>query len=181
MEVTTFYPEDNCNAHILVFDLTPDRMDYLAERYGIQPGSSDPWVKGVTGGSDDHADLFIGQTFITAPWGATKADFINNIRKKRTFSSGRSNDYKTLAFSIYKIFCDYSGTRCLNDPHSSRELVGSLLFSNSDRRVKNWIIRKKIKRGKTASERIFFRFFEDVLSRSRTPVPGTVRSWNLFS
>ncbi|MBI9091937.1 MAG: glycosyltransferase [Desulfobacterium sp.] len=246
VEVTTYFPEDNCKVHILVFDLTPeqfeeidgirnniyllrdyllkehlahsvahatysvnkkltlavleklmvlfdvfegingarnslhnevwqtvlhsltpDRMDDLAERYGIQPGSSDPWVKGITGGSDDHAGLFIGQTFTTAPWGTTKADFINSIREKRTFSSGRSNDYKTLAFSIYKIFCDYSGTRCLNDPHSVREFVASVLFSDSDRRVKNWIIRQKIKRGKTASDQIFFRFFEDVLSWSR--------------
>ncbi|ACN13304.1 putative glycosyl transferase, group 1 family protein [Desulforapulum autotrophicum HRM2] len=151
----------------VLHSLTPDRMEVLADRYSIEPAGSDPWIKGITGGSDDHAGLFIGQTYTTAPWGITRADFINSIREKRTFSSGRSNDYKSLAFSIYKIFCDYSGSRFMNDPHSIQEFVGSILFSDSDRRVKNWIIRQKIKRGKEARDQIIFRFFDDVLSWSR--------------
>ena len=38
--------------------LTPEHIARLYERYRIEPFSDTPWIKGFTGGGDDHAGLF---------------------------------------------------------------------------------------------------------------------------
>jgi glycosyltransferase involved in cell wall biosynthesis/predicted metal-dependent phosphoesterase TrpH len=88
-------------------NLTPEIIDTLKAKHSIEPISEDPWIKGFTGGSDDHAGLFIGQTYTTAVC-SSKKELIEHIKNKKTLCEGRCNDYKSFAFSIYKIFCDYS-------------------------------------------------------------------------
>jgi glycosyltransferase involved in cell wall biosynthesis/predicted metal-dependent phosphoesterase TrpH len=87
--------------------LTPDHISDLYKKYRIEPFSDAPWIKGFTGGSDDHAGLFIGKTCTT-----TKAqnaeEFLDKIKNKKTSVEGRHNNYKSLAFSFYKIAYDFS-------------------------------------------------------------------------
>ena len=42
--------------------LTPDDVEHLAQKHDLEPWGRTPWLKGLTGGSDDHAGLFIGKT-----------------------------------------------------------------------------------------------------------------------
>jgi len=42
--------------------LTPDDMDYLAERHGLAPRMAEPWRKTLTSGSDDHSGLNIARS-----------------------------------------------------------------------------------------------------------------------
>lgn len=42
--------------------LTPDDMDYLAERHGLAPRMAEPWRKNLTSGSDDHSGLNIARS-----------------------------------------------------------------------------------------------------------------------
>lgn len=143
-------------------NLTPEIIDRLSLKHGIPPLSRDPWNKGITGGSDDHSGLFIAQTFTASP-ADTKAAFISSIRDKKTLCGGRCNDYKSFAFSIYKIFCDFSSQKNTHDSSSIRELVSEILFaSNRENRFKSWIKRRKIKRGKAAGDKLLLRFFDDV-------------------
>ncbi len=87
--------------------LTPERMDELAQKYSIQPWGEKSWIKGFTGASDDHAGIFIGKTYTMAS--ATTMDgFLEQVRRKKGIAKGRSNDYQSLAFTLYKIAHDFS-------------------------------------------------------------------------
>jgi len=88
-------------------NLTPEIISDLYSKYKIEPMSKDPWIKGITGGSDDHAGFFIGRTF-TEGKASTPEEFLQTLKAKKTIGSGRHNDYKSLAFAIYKIAYDFS-------------------------------------------------------------------------
>ncbi|MBD3168153.1 MAG: glycosyltransferase [candidate division Zixibacteria bacterium] len=90
--------------------LNKEKINELKKRHGIKPARRDPWVKGFTGGSDDHAGIYIAQTYTLAGAGSIK-EFLAQIRDRKTFAEGRSNDYKSLAFTVYKVAHDFSRDR----------------------------------------------------------------------
>ena len=92
--------------------LSPDKISDFFSKYKIEPISTDPWIKGITGGSDDHGGLFIGQTY-TIGEAETVHQFLNRLKDKKTVAGCRHNDYKSLAFTIYKIAYDYSKEKSL--------------------------------------------------------------------
>jgi hypothetical protein len=89
--------------------LTPEHIARLYERYRIEPFSDTPWIKGFTGGSDDHAGLFNGQSYTVAEIDTADAkDFLNCIKNKDSRPAGRHNDYQSLVFMVYKVAYDFS-------------------------------------------------------------------------
>jgi glycosyltransferase involved in cell wall biosynthesis len=104
--------------------LTPAHIDLLRSRHSIEPAGEEPWHKAFTAGSDDHSGLFIGKTFCRTDAGDIDT-VLENIRTKRISPYGRHNDYKSLAFGIYKIALDF--TQAKNSRHP-----GSFLFSISE-------------------------------------------------
>lgn len=91
-------------------NLDQSKIESLQRKYDIEPFSKDSWIKSYTGGSDDHAGFFIGKTY-TISDAETPEEFVESLKEKRTFASGRNNDYQCLAFSVYKIAYDFSKTR----------------------------------------------------------------------
>jgi len=91
-------------------NLTPLAIENLYSRYRIEPFSDDPWVKGFTAGSDDHAGLFLGKTY-TLTRAATPQEYVDRLRKKECRHSGRYSDFHSLAFTVYKIAHDFSRTQ----------------------------------------------------------------------
>lgn len=146
--------------------LTPETIRDLRGKYKIAPMSSDPWIKGFTGGSDDHAGLFIGRTATNAGGARSKAMFIQQIKERKTCSMGRCNDYKSFAFSIYKIFCDYSSHAGKNDPGGILSIINHVVFEDRQSRLKEWVTLRRIKKGKAVKDKIILRFFEDVYNWS---------------
>ncbi len=91
--------------------LSIDRFEALCRKHRLQPYGPESWVKGLTGGSDDHGGIFIGRTFtVTRPVPTIEA-FLANLRHKRTYAEGKCNDYRTLALTVYKVVHDYSTNR----------------------------------------------------------------------
>jgi glycosyltransferase involved in cell wall biosynthesis/predicted metal-dependent phosphoesterase TrpH len=89
--------------------LTPEHIARLYERYRIEPFSDRPWIKGFTGGSDDHAGLFNGQSYTLAEIEtANVKDFLDCIKNKGGSPAGRHNDYQSLVFMVYKVAYDFS-------------------------------------------------------------------------
>lgn len=91
--------------------LTPEQIDELKKKHGIVPMSDDPWIKGFTGGSDDHAGIFMGQTCTTAAVANNPEEFLQAIRDRKTLASGSHSNYKYMAFNLYKIAYDFSRSR----------------------------------------------------------------------
>jgi len=107
--------------------LTAEDIERLRIKHRIEPFSKDSWIKGLTGGSDDHAGLFIGETFTIAPC-RSKDDFLKSLRDKKTFGAGRHHDYKSMALSFIliggHIYSDLTGEG--SPAHISREIGGIL-------------------------------------------------------
>jgi glycosyltransferase involved in cell wall biosynthesis len=120
--------------------LTPQRTDELRHRHVLETFSDTPWVKGYTGGSDEHAGLFVGSTFTLAE-GGTKEDFLRTLRMKRTDSGGRSNHYKTQVFTFLKIAYESSQ---VNRRRGRVNLWNDLCAVIFDGKTPGWKIRLKL-------------------------------------
>ena len=146
----------------LLKGLTPQHIDALKQKHGIEPMSNDPWIKGFTGGSDDHAGLFIAQTATRCNGAGTKEAFIAQIKAKKAVGIGRCSDYKTFAFSIYKIFCDYSINSKHHAPGGILAFINEVLFEERQSRIRRWITRRKIKKENDANAKILLKFMQDM-------------------
>jgi glycosyltransferase involved in cell wall biosynthesis len=89
--------------------LTPEKIDELYTHYKIEPFSTSSWIKGFTGGSDDHAGLFLGNTY-TITKASTPAEFLDKIKSRQTRHSGNYSSFHSLAFTVYKIAYDFTRT-----------------------------------------------------------------------
>lgn len=119
--------------------LNPSIIEELYSRHRIEPSGKTPWIKSSTGGSDDHAGLFIGKAYTVAD-AATPDGFLESIRNRQTCAEGNHNDYKSLAFTIYKIAYDFSVNR------SSSLRLGSIA------RLGEAVLKQKVSEDFTASD-----------------------------
>ncbi len=113
----------------LLEQLTPAKIDDLQRKHGIEPISSRPWIKGITGGSDDHGGLFIASAYTSAEDDAeTAEEFLGSIRRKHTTADGRHNDYRSFALSLYKIAWEFSKSRSSGISNSLFALLSGMVF-----------------------------------------------------
>ena len=115
--------------HVLK-NLTPKHIERFASKHNIDPFSDTSWIKGFTGGSDDHGGLFIGRTY-TRCEGKNVKEFIYNVRNTRSVAEGRVSTYQCLAFTIYKIAYDFSRQKSNALPHSLISQITEHLFYDS--------------------------------------------------
>lgn len=149
--------------------LSPRRIEDLCDRYCIEQLPGEPWRKGLTGGSDDHSGLFVGSTYTEAD-ARTPQEFLSRIAEKKTRAQGRHNDYRGLAFSIYKVAYDFSKSRA----PIAGTLMGSinaLLFDQKPLDLKRRIVFDRMKFSKAGREdplrRLLSRLVDD-LQQHRT-------------
>jgi len=60
-------------------NLTPSILESLQQKHNIEPIHENSWNKGIIGGSDDHAGLFLGHTYTIAQADTTE-EFLEAIR-----------------------------------------------------------------------------------------------------
>jgi len=124
--------------------LTPERIEDLRLKHRIDPYSDTAWIKGFTGGSDDHSGLFIGKTHTYAK-AETPEEFLDQLKMKQTLPGGRHNDYKGLAFALYKIAYDFSKTKSGTLSSSLLNMVNTLIFDHQAIGFKDRLMLKKMK------------------------------------
>lgn len=131
--------------------LTPDYIQKIYEKHRIEPFSNTPWLKGFTGGSDDHAGLFIGETYTVAN-AENISEFFDNIMDRCSYAYGRHNNYQSLAFTIYKIATDFVQDSSKNIPDSLINILNNKLF-NTSTSVKDKFESLKLKFAKRKSKK----------------------------
>jgi glycosyltransferase involved in cell wall biosynthesis len=124
--------------------LTPEHLAALQLRHGIAPTGATPWRKSCTAGSDDHAGLFIGHTWTEAA-GATPAAFVATVRAGHSQPAGRHNDYRTLAFALYKIAYDFSRARGGKSSGSLLAQLTEIIFGRGSLSLRNRLRMQKIR------------------------------------
>ncbi len=144
--------------------LTPAHIERLSRKHGIELWGQESWIKGLTGGSDDHAGLFIGATYTLAR-ARTIPELLDAIRTKRTLADGRYGDHKALAYAIFKVASEYArrkgGTKGLPS------LLSSILFDENGPALRDRLLVKKLGLGGSARDRMLARFFETLLEVTR--------------
>ena len=81
--------------------LTPEQVEAMAERQGIEPYGETPWRKALTGGSDDHSGLFSASAYTIAGGDGTAAGFLHAVAAGDCDHGGADGDSRLLAHSIY--------------------------------------------------------------------------------
>ncbi|MCA1960383.1 MAG: glycosyl transferase, partial [Desulfomonile sp.] len=67
--------------HVVLSSLTPRIIETLANKHGFEPRHPEPWIKNVTGGSDDHSSLTIGRRYTVTPGAGNLAEFLAGIEQ----------------------------------------------------------------------------------------------------
>lgn len=136
--------------------LTPEALERFSAKHHLDPWGDEPWVKGQTGGSDDHAGLFMGCTWTRAE-AQTKEEFLEALRSRRTSAGGRYGDYKALAYGIYKIASEHVRQK---GGHASglTGLLMSILFQERGPGLRERLFMRKLVLRRSSRDRIMARF-----------------------
>ena len=148
----------------VLMHLTSDDIERLYQKHRIEPCSDTPWLKGVTGGTDDHAGLFIGQTFTVADC-ATLPEFLRCLKAKQTRADGRTADFKSIAFAFYKVACDFS--RHSPKTRKSKGLLGQMnrvIFENKRPNIRTRLAMKFMKRRRNEKLKIITRAVDELVA-----------------
>lgn len=94
---------DRCNELLeeIVGTLTPEAVEAMAERQGIEPWGETPWRKALTGGSDDHSGLFVAGAHTIAGGDGGVSAFLAAIAGGECAPAGEHGDARLLAHAIY--------------------------------------------------------------------------------
>ncbi len=137
--------KNNDPLYKILKSLTKEKIEELRKKHNIEPISDTPWIKGFTGGSDDHAGLFAGKAYTTVPGNSVK-DILDNIRNKHSIPRGISNNYRSLAFAIYKIAYEFSKSKSGVFSQSLASQLTDRLFSSGTESFRSKLKMKAISR-----------------------------------
>ena len=104
----------------------PRKLEELANRYNIEPKGPMPWLKFVTGGSDDHSGINPGRTWTEFPFEGlrpTANDVIASLRQRTARPGGAHGGPIALAHSILKLLYDGSN-RAAAAPRTTGARIG---------------------------------------------------------
>jgi glycosyltransferase involved in cell wall biosynthesis len=112
--------------------LDPDRINALSIKHGLAPVFDQPWIKGVTGGSDDHGLLNVGRAFTAirtdnGPITDPRA-FFDLVMTGASSAHGVAGHASLLAHQLTTVASHYTGRRLVPDMDpGQRYLAGKLL------------------------------------------------------
>jgi glycosyltransferase involved in cell wall biosynthesis/predicted metal-dependent phosphoesterase TrpH len=97
-------------------NLNKTMFEQLRAKHGLKPISTTSWIKGFTGGSDDHCGILIGSAY-TECRAQSVSQYINAIRDKSSTAGGLHGSFESFATGIIKHVHDYranSGSKYSN-------------------------------------------------------------------
>src|SRR5262249_2634695 len=73
---------------VILEQVGPSQFEQIANRHGIAPVGDRPWLKGFTGGSDDHSGAFIAKGFTECAASATPIEFLARVAARESRAGG---------------------------------------------------------------------------------------------
>lgn len=126
-------------------NLTLEKIEQYYKIHRIEPFGEAPWIKGFTGGSDDHGGLFCGKTYTVSNVSGLSS-FVDSIKNRQTTAGGRNSDFRSLAFTLYKVVHDFSKSRKSASSGSLLNRVGGIIFDNNKLRFRDKLVIKRMRR-----------------------------------
>ena len=69
--------------------LSQEQFEEIASRHSITPLGDAPWIKGFTGGSDDHSGVFIAKAYTECPPSNTSREFLGHVAARQSAARER--------------------------------------------------------------------------------------------
>src|SRR5213595_3484571 len=88
-------------AQSLFNQLTPAKVEALANRHGLPPTHADPWKKILIGGSDDHGGQFVASAFTETSAADSAEKFLEHIRNGDCKARGHGGTPLILSHGFY--------------------------------------------------------------------------------
>jgi glycosyltransferase involved in cell wall biosynthesis len=88
-------------AQTLFKQLTPEKIDVLANRHGVAPTHAEPWKKILVGGSDDHGGQFVASAFTETPAAKSAEQFLKLVRNGNCTPCGQGGTPLILSHGFY--------------------------------------------------------------------------------
>lgn len=93
----------NQSLAMILGTLTPEKLARLADRHGIVPQFDRPWIKSITGGSDDHSGLNIARRYTVAEGENSVENLVRQIRDGNVSVGGVAATPEIMAHNLYGI------------------------------------------------------------------------------
>lgn len=88
-------------ARKLFADLTPAKIEELANRHNLEPTHAEPWKKIFTGGSDDHGGQFVAGAHTETPRARTATEFLQHVHNGNCTPRGEGGTPLALSHGFY--------------------------------------------------------------------------------
>ncbi|HEU5312766.1 MAG TPA: hypothetical protein VFU08_02995, partial [Candidatus Udaeobacter sp.] len=88
-------------AQTLFKQLTPEKIDALANRHNLAPTHAEPWKKIFVGGSDDHGGQFAASAFTETPAAESVEKFLQCVRNGDCSTQGHGGTPLVLSHGFY--------------------------------------------------------------------------------
>lgn len=111
----------------LAHSMTREKMEELSARHGIEPRGERPWIKSLSGGSDDHSGIYAGIAWTSTPRAENVREFLQHLRERTYEPDGQSGGCLRFAHSIYHIAYQYYKSQLFDSSRPEARLLGGLL------------------------------------------------------
>lgn len=108
---------------VVLSSLTPTFLDVLKEKHGCLPHFSNPWIKNLTGGSDDHSSLTIAHTYTQVENANSPEAFLRGICDGAASVVERASTPLTLAHHIYGIAYQFYRSKFSLERYAGRDIL----------------------------------------------------------
>ncbi len=122
---------NNTLLHNYLHTLDAPKIKQLEDQYGLTPISTDAWIKGFTGGSDDHCGILIGNTYKECRARSVN-EYLDSLRNKNSLAKGHNGSFESFAASIIKHVHDYRGDRDSKYQNTKMSDFLTLFFDNKE-------------------------------------------------
>ncbi|GAB6059128.1 glycosyltransferase [Desulfonatronum parangueonense] len=122
----------NTNLLCILEMLAPEDIQRLENVHDRAALPEKPWVKHLTGGSDDHSSLNIARTYTMMPGRRDPAAFLQGIRDGDARFIGKSSSPQTLGHNLYSIAYQFYKQKFQLGKHVNKDILLKFIDRNLD-------------------------------------------------
>ncbi|WP_028571062.1 glycosyltransferase [Desulfonatronum lacustre] len=120
----------NINLKRILGGLSPEdiqRLENVHDRAALPP---EPWIKHLTGGSDDHSSLNMARTHTVMSGHRDPVGFLNGVRDGEAIPVGVSSSPQTLAHNLYSIAYQFYARQFELRKHVNKDILLKFIDRN---------------------------------------------------
>jgi glycosyltransferase involved in cell wall biosynthesis len=116
--------QDSMDAvRVVTESLTPELIERLANKHDLATTHQKPWLKSLTGGSDDHSSLNIARCYTEVPAAGNYKEFLKGVWNADSIPRGHCSSPRTLAHNLYGIAFQFFKDRLDLERYAGKDIL----------------------------------------------------------